>query len=171
MQRPRLKWSAADLLAGRPDVGALMALCEENYGLMLRLAPGLRSLSGGLVSTQRGAIDLHLEIEAQSPYTTQVRLTHWFGAHGERDPHPDPDARLRVYHDARQIEVLDLRQTVLRLRKDYAHPALLDKWQANLFLSKWLVFCLRQGHRFGLPARPVSATESGALPPTCLARS
>ncbi|NEX20031.1 DUF1249 domain-containing protein [Thiorhodococcus mannitoliphagus] len=152
-------------------MGALMALCEENFTLMQRLAPGLRLLSGSLTSTQRGVIDLHLNIEAQSPYTTQVRLTHLFGVNGERDPRPDPDARLRVYHDARQIEVLDLRQSVLRLSKDYAHPALLDKWQANLFLSKWLVFCLRQGHRFGVAACPTASSEADTLPPTCLARS
>lgn len=171
MQRPCTPWSAASLLSGRPDVGALMALCEENFALMQRLAPGLRRLSGRLTSRQRGVIDLHLEIEAQSPYTTQLRLTHLFTASGSPDPHPDPDARLRVYHDARQLEVLELRQSVLRLRRDYAHPALLDKWQANLFLSKWLMFCLHQGHGFALGGASVAPVDEGAPSAICLARS
>ncbi|WP_242482301.1 DUF1249 domain-containing protein [Thiocystis violacea] len=148
-----------------------MALCEENYTLMQCLAPGLKQLSGKLISRQRGVIDLHLEIQEQSPYTTQVRLTHLFSEPAGAEPHPDPDARLRVYHDAQQIEVLELRQSVLRLSKDYAHPALLDKWQANLFLSKWLVFCLRQGHGFGQRSPMLSSAAADALLPTCLARS
>ncbi len=167
MQRSSHTWSATTLLSERPDVGALMALCEENFNLMLRLAPGLRQLSGQLASTKRGVIDLHLEIQEQSRYTTQVRLTHLFAARGASEPYPDPDVSLRIYHDARQIEVLGLRQSVLPLRKTYAHPALLDKWQANLFLSKWLVFCLRQGHSFGpRSAAPISPDHP---PPTCLA--
>jgi hypothetical protein len=38
----------------------------------------------------------------------------------------------------------------------YGPPALALKWRANLFLSKWLVFCLQQGHRFGAQADPLS---------------
>ncbi|MBK1717809.1 DUF1249 domain-containing protein [Thiocystis violacea] len=171
MQRACHPWATASLLSGRPDVGALMSLCEENFTFMGRLAPGLRHYRGELVSRQRGAIDLHLEIQEQARYTTQVRLTHIFVAQGCLEPRPDPDACLRVYHDARQVEVLNLKQSVLPLRKDYAHPALADKWQANLFLSKWLFFCLRQGHRFG--QRPASGLQSAPdVPPTpCFVRS
>lgn len=156
------------MLSQRPDVGALMALCEENFNLMLRLAPELRQLSGRLASSRRGVIDLHLEIQEQSRYTTQVRLTHLFTARGDPQPQPDPDVCLRIYHDARQTEVLGLRQSVLPLRKTYAHPALVDKWQANLFLSKWLAFCLRQGHSFG-PHSATATISPDHPPPTCLA--
>ena len=62
---------------------------------------------------------------------------------------PDPDATLRVYHDAEQVEVLDLRQTVLPLPRGPHYPELRDKWRANLFLSKWLSFCISQGHGMG----------------------
>lgn len=70
----------------------------------------------------------------------------------------DPDARLRVYHDARQVEVLDLRQTILPLRVEYQRPALETKWRVHLFLRKWLSFCLQQGHCFGprSPAMPLA---------------
>lgn len=125
-----------------------MGLCEENYVLFLRLAPQLRCLAGVLTSRRPGGVDLHLRIEEQSRYTTQVRLTYFFAATDGSGPRPDPDARLRVYHDARQVEVLELRQSLLPLRADYQHPALADKWQANLFLAKWLGFCLREGHGF-----------------------
>jgi uncharacterized protein YqiB (DUF1249 family) len=106
-------------------------------------------------------VDLYLEIQEQSRYTTLARLTHLFSAQDVCDPHADPDACLRIYHDARQVEVLKLEQSVLPLRAGYAHPALVDKWQANLFLSKWLSFCLRLGHRFG--QRPTRANPSSML--------
>jgi len=147
-----------------------MALCEESYGLMRRLAPALCHLTGRLTSRQPGVVDLHLEIQAQARYTTELRLAHLFPVEGASQPRSDPDALLRVYHDARQIEVLELRQSMFVLRKDYAPPALLDKWQANLFLSKWLVFCLRQGHGFG-PHRSAAPGPTPFVPdPAYLSR-
>jgi hypothetical protein len=55
---------------------------------------------------------------------------------------------LRAYHDAGQVEVLDLRQTALPVFNHYRSPALQAKWKANLFLAKWLSYCLIRGHRF-----------------------
>lgn len=151
MQATLCPQATAALWSGRPTVGALMCLCEENYALLSRLAPGLRSRRGILASRVKGGVDLLLTIEAQSPYTTLLRLTHVFasGEIGSPAFGSDPDVCLRVYHDARQVEVLDLRQTALPLRADYQPPALESKWRANLFLAKWLAFCLQQGHRFG----------------------
>ena len=60
----------------------------------------------------------------------------------------DPDALLRVYHDARQVEVEALRQQTLPTHRLYEAPGLMNKWRVNLFVFKWLVFCLRQGHLF-----------------------
>jgi uncharacterized protein YqiB (DUF1249 family) len=148
MQRPLQPWAAPGLLAGRPDVGALMSLCEENYARLLRLAPGLATQSGSQVSSGTGGVELWLAVEDQARFTTSVRLTYHFPLHGQRIP--DPDARLRAYHDARQVEVIDLVQTALPLRRGYGDPAFAEKWQANLFLAKWLAYCLRQGHRFGV---------------------
>ena len=57
-------------------------------------------------------MDLHLEVIDQAPYTTLLRLTYFFPFEDERVhrlPQADPDALLRAYHDARQVEVIDLR--------------------------------------------------------------
>lgn len=162
------------LIAGHPDVGALMSLCEENFVLMRRLAPGLSTYAAGHnVSRRPGTVDLHLEIEEQARYTTLVHLTHRFTASDTLETHADPDARLRVYHDARQVEVLELRQSILPLRTRYAHPALADKWRANLFLSKWLLFCLRQGHGFAPDPGLTQGARSmaDASPLACLVQS
>lgn len=147
----RYPWLIDLIAAGRPSVGSLMALCEENYGALCRLVPELETLRRDLRSTCPGCIDLHLEIIEQARYTTLLRLTHFF-PHDDGQvhhvPQADPDALLRVYHDARQVEVLDLRQTALPLHNHYRFPALEAKWKANLFLSKWLGYCLFLGHRF-----------------------
>jgi uncharacterized protein YqiB (DUF1249 family) len=75
-----------------------------------------------------------------------VRLTYYFQRLNGR--HSDPDAVLRVYHDSRQVEVLDLNQQALPLKQGKEPPNLEQKWKANLFLAKWLAYCAQQGHGF-----------------------
>lgn len=145
---PSLAW----LVAAKPTVGDLLSLCEENFELFQRLAPGLRDSRGVQISRSVAGVDLHLEVEAQSRYTTVVRLTYFFPdaeSGGEPPVGADPDVLVRVCHDARQAEVLELRQTALPRHADYRPPALESKWRINLFLSKWLSYCLDQGYRFG----------------------
>lgn len=153
-----------------PTVGMLLELLEENYRLLLCLAPDLRRLSGAHRAPGRGT-DLYLEVIEQAPYTTLLRLTYRFppqpAGRGEMELLClDPDARLRVSHDARQVEVIALRQTVLPLLVGEERLATLkSKWDANWFLSKWLDFCVREEHRVFLsneekPTRPAGALSS-----------
>ena len=140
-----------------------MNLCEENYRALMRLIPDLRSIQGEELAVSNGHQDLHLEVLDQAAYTTLLRLTYYFPhtdglVHRTRDP--DPDALLRVYHDAGQAEVLDLRQTVLPIHSHYRYPALATKWKVNLFLSKWLTYCLGRGYRFS--AKPATSLERKA---------
>lgn len=157
----------------RPTVGSLMALCEENYGLLSRLAPALAERQGVLVARVEGGLDLVATIEDQSRYTTELRLTYVFDSGPGERPSPadvglvgaDPDARIRAYHDARQVEILDLRQTALPRYTHYDHPALDAKWRVNLFLSKWLAYCLSQGYRFdGAESCPAPRHREALLP-------
>jgi len=162
MQVTRFPWMTSLIGSGRPTVGDLMSLCEENYGALMRLIPDLRWIQGEECSVVGRDQDLHLEVMEQSRYTTLIRLTYYF-VHDDGLVHrlkdPDPDALLRVYHDAKQVEVLDLCQTALPIHNRYRYPALEAKWKVNLFLSKWLVFCLTRGYRF--PADPLKAAEVG----------
>lgn len=132
-------------LRQEPSVGDLLALCEENYQYLSSLVPQLRRLHGQHCSSRPDRQDLHLTIVEQTPYTTLIRLTYRF-AHD--DDAADPDALLRVYHDARQVEVEDLRQQALPTHRLYEAPGLLNKWRLNLFVSKWLAYCVQQGHLF-----------------------
>ena len=167
MQAARYPWGTPFALTGRPSVGDLMGLCEENYGLLMRMVPDLRELRGEWSSQCKGGLDLHLEIIEQGPYTSLLRLTHFFpydDGQVHRVPEADPDALLRAYHDAGQVEVLDLRQTVLPIHSHYRPPALLAKWRANLFLAKWLIYCSREGHRFPVDIGPAAPRSACACP-------
>ncbi len=132
----------------------VQAQSEENYRHLLRLAPDLELMSGKHLSSLGSGVDLHLDIFEQTPYTSLIHLTYFF-------PHvagyyPDPDATLRVYHDFLQVDVVDLRQSTLPLQRWGAHPTLEQRWKINLFLSKWLGYCITQGHSFSLSAQEVS---------------
>lgn len=158
-------WMTPLVRSGRPTVGDLIGLCEENYRALLRLIPDLKRIEGEERSGIEGHRDLHLEVLEQAPYTTLLRLTYYF-PHADgllhRFGQADPDALLRAYHDAGQVEVLDLCQTILPIHNHYRYPALQAKWKANLFVAKWLTFCLTQGYRF--PADYESAEKQG----TCM---
>lgn len=127
-------------------MGRLLDLCEENYELLMDMAPELRQMEGVAASSRSGQMDLYLDVLEQTPYTTVVHLTYYFSH--QLGQFPDPDAVLRLYHDAHQIEVISLKQSALPLEFGYQYPSLYNKWKVNLFLAKWLAFCLHQGHQF-----------------------
>ncbi len=160
MQFPPSFWKLANLAAPVPTVGSLIDLCEENYDLLLSVAPGLAVMTGEHRSRLEGSVDLHLEVLEQSRYTSTVRLTYYFSDGAERVP--EPDVTLRVYHDARQVELCGLRAGVLPVARLFEAPGLEQKWKVNVFVSKWLAFCRRQGHHFAVPA-------AACARPTCCA--
>ena len=158
MKVPYYPWSLKNLLVGKPTMGSVLDLSEENYRLLMRLVPDLPLLQGRLLSSLDHGMDLHLEIHEQTPYTSLIHLTYYF-------PHavghyPDPDAQLRIYHDSRQVDVIDLRQSALPLRRWGLNPTLEQRWKINLFLSKWLAYCVFQGHSFNPGGAEFSSQRS-----------
>jgi hypothetical protein len=161
-RRPHYPWSLKTLLSGKPTVGWLMDLCDENYHYLMRLAPGMRNMQGRYLSRLDGVMDLYLEVLEQTPYTSLLHLTYYF-AH-ESGQSPDPDATIRIYHDSRQAEVLSLKQHILPLNRGFIRPTLEQKWKLSLFLSKWLAYSVRQGHCF-LPRHAMTAPTQERLAP------
>jgi uncharacterized protein YqiB (DUF1249 family) len=124
---------------------ALMELYEINYMRLRLLCPALSSMPDRAVSRVEHALDLHLDVLERSAYTTTLRLTYLFDEPGTDEPRC-PDLALRVYHDARQTEVLSRRYRAQTPQATDSDLAL--KWRLNRFLFKWLGYCRRQGHRF-----------------------
>jgi hypothetical protein len=155
-------------LEPRPgSFAALMEIYEENYLALRRLCPDLEHQPVRSVSRVTGALDLHLQVLERTRYTTTLHLTYRFEQEGRHCP--QPDVQVRMFHDARQAEVLEhhCRSAAPRLRHDgrTGHPGLRCRWWHNRFLYKWLRYCLRQGHCFyaeGILATPAFDPEGAA---------
>ena len=131
-----------------------MDLYEHNYMRLKCLCPLIRDITGHVVSQVSGAHNLHLFVTEQSRHTTTFRLTYEMA-----DCVLRPDLLLRIYHDARQAEVLS-RRSVDRaeMGQGVGDAALLRRWKSNRFLYKWLNYCRRQGHGFDKTS-PIAATD------------
>ena len=133
------------------DLAALINLYEANYVRLARLAPELERIEGPVVSRVQGALDLYLNVVERHAYTTTLDLTYLFET--ATGPVLEPNARVRVYHDVRAVELL----SHCRRRRSRRHlprqrgrrmPEVDRKWETNRFLLKWLRFCTHQGHMF-----------------------
>ena len=131
-----------------------MSLYENNYIRFNQLVTNLNEITAHSQSLHHDGVTLHLQILERCPYTSTILLT--YRLHDEAGEIRTPDMKIRLYHDARQAEVLSC------CRHDNHHFHWLDRsacqttlqwrWRMNHFLYKWLNFCLKSGHHF--PQRP-----------------
>lgn len=127
----------------------LMDLYERNYIGLRRMLPEIPEQGAGIVSRLTVGLDLHLTVLERFPYTSELGLTYYFNRDGLLVP--EPNLRIRVYHDARQAEVMaaTLRHgKPFNERQEASGSALQERWRVNRFLYKWLNYCSLQGHRF-----------------------
>ena len=132
---------------------SLMTLYESNYIRLRGLVGEVRALSGRMVSSVPGDLDLHVEALEHSPYTSIMRLTYFFA--DAEAALAEPDLEVRVYHDARLAEASRCSQRVRHpglASLQAGLPSALDaRWRRNMLLNKWLDYCTERGHRI-LPA-------------------
>ncbi len=127
--------------------GYLMGLYAENFARFERLFQPHGPHPHWRSSIDDG-LDVHLQVLERHRYTTLFRLSYAL-----RDPvtgEPDPSAFLRLYCDARLVEVTHCYvgkrwQDALGL---YPEPATLlgHRLRMNTFLGKWLDYLGEQGH-------------------------
>lgn len=139
-------------ISPRPkSFAALMEMYETNY-LQLRLLCGdLRTLDRQQTSTIPNGIPVLLKVIEHSAHTTTVLLTYIFQDtcthHAQK-----PDMLIRVYHDARQAEVMShrcrLNEDIVSTKGQHWDTMLLCRWRMNRFLFKWINYLRRQGHTF-----------------------
>lgn len=137
---------------------ALMSLYESNYLRLRSLAGDPARLSGTQVSHVSGDCELHLSVIEHMRYTSTLALTYLLPQAGPDASQRLPDLKLRVYHDARLLEVEAVQpQHNLRLPEAGAAPLaqrpagereLHQRWMRNMMLNKWLEYCTDRGHRF-----------------------
>jgi len=129
--------------ANARSFAGLMELYEHNYMRLRNIAPDL-TVADEMISVVPGHQDLYLSITERCRYTTMLRMTYRFEEEGELLF--EPDLHLKVYHDARVVEV---QQFISRAHGPmYIADLVEQKWRMNRFLYKWLGYCLHQGHYF-----------------------
>jgi len=122
-----------------------MGLYESNFIRLGWLAGNLRALSGQYHSSVRGDCDLVLTVTERSPYTSTVNLTYLLPE--ASGPHPYPDMRVRIYHDAHLVEAQPWNR-LPRAQRASPERELDQRWARNMMLNKWLEYCVERGHRF-----------------------
>ncbi len=138
---------AQTAVPGLSRFGYLMALYSENFERFERLFQPHGAHPHWRSSVDDG-LDLHLHVLERHRYTTLFRLSYAL-----RDPltgEPDPSAFLRLYRDARLVEVTHCYvgrrwQDALGLNPEPA-PLLGHRLRMNTFLGKWLDYLGLQGH-------------------------
>ena len=148
------------LLWSRPtQLARLMALYENSYQQLLRLAPEPDFPYEEAIS--RSALDreLHLRVLERSRYTVTLNLSYRFEEAGAVLHEPDVD--VRIYRDAELAEALRVGAhahcALLRDLDRELGPMLEGRWGRNLLLNKWLAWLLAQGHGFAMAGRPRKA--------------
>lgn len=129
---------------------ALMSLYESNHVRLGWLLPASHRFGPDLVSAPETDLPLFLDVLERARYTTTLRMTYFFEEDGAWVP--DPDLRIRIYHDARLAEVMACtprpRHEALRGFDAGAGAELSRRWTRNVMLNKWLEYCLDRNHRF-----------------------
>lgn len=134
------------------SLGALMALYEGNFIKLTSLAPCVIEGGKGERALSRAArdLDLHLRVDGVTRYTIDLRLTYLFD---EADGiSANPDLQLRLYLDARMVEVISWSvahlHEVLRRLSATTSRELDRRWSQNIMLGKWLDYLDDMGHSF-----------------------
>lgn len=138
---------ADDIRLGRTiqpkSFAGLMDLYEQNYIRLRKIAPDL-SIADQMISSVEGHCDLFMSVRERCKYTTMLSMTYRFGQPGNYLF--EPDLHLKIYHDAKVVEVQHLHSRSQGLI--VVDDLLIRKWATNRYLYKWLGYCLYQGHYF-----------------------
>lgn len=154
-------YSDSTMVLPRParpgSFGGLMALYESNYVRFRWLVPDLqaiRHMGTRMVSESPSDFPLYLEVLEAARYTTTFRLTYFLDS--DLGVVADPDLKIRVYHDAGQIEAMACtsvhRHHVLQKFASHGGAELERRWQHNMMLNKWLEYCADRNHDFSASA-------------------
>lgn len=145
------------------SLGGLLTLYESNFIKLRELLPAFATLRGEYRSASAHDLPLHLAVSGSTRYTLDAGLTYLFAEAGGIVA--DPDLQLRIYLDARMVEVVGwsgaARHRELRRLRRAAARELDVRWGRNAMLGKWLDYLREHGHRF----RPASGPGSWVPPP------
>lgn len=129
----------------------LMGLHAENYHRLTRLFHPQALSRGSYVSSLDDGLDLRLDVIERHRYTLDLGLTYCIV--DEATGLETPSAQLRLYTDARMLEVIECHSGrrfarsigLMQPSRDFLRQRL----RMGSFLSRWLEYLAEQGHSVG----------------------
>ena len=141
----------------RPHLPTLMALCEMNYMLLLRILADKEQVGEQRCFFISDFLSYRVTVNEVTKYTTLITINQEANIRGYNLTELfRPKMVVRLYHDARMAEVIS-NQDVQQIKPRYDYPNdkmhLPDeKQQVNYFLKEWLQLCLKLGQvNFDIP--------------------
>ncbi|MGB2739714.1 MAG: DUF1249 domain-containing protein [Cognaticolwellia sp.] len=134
----------------RPHLPTLMALCEINYMLLLRVLADKEQVGEQRCFFISDFLSYRVTVNEVTRYTTLLTINQEANIQGYNLTELfRPKMVVRLYHDARMAEVIS-NQDVRQIKPRYEYPNdkmhLPDeKQQINFFLKEWLQLCLKLG--------------------------
>jgi uncharacterized protein YqiB (DUF1249 family) len=131
------------------DFSRLMDQYAEIYRQLELMFDDLDLAHDRYMSCLAGELPIYIEITERHRYTTIARMTYFI-----EDPSgamsPDPDAHIRIYHDARLAEATHCYPGTVSQPLFGSLVPISDvvehRWRTNLFFDRWLGYLLGQGH-------------------------
>ena len=141
----------------RPHLPTLMALCEINYMLLLRILADKEQVGEQRCFFISDFLSYRVTVNEVTKYTTLITIIQEANIRGYNLTELfRPKMVVRLYHDARMAEVIS-NQDVQQIKPRYDYPNEKmhlpdEKQQVNYFLKEWLQLCLKLGQvNFDIP--------------------
>ena len=141
----------------RPHLPTLMALCEINYMLLLRILADKEQVGEQRCFFISDFLSYRVTVNEVTKYTTLITINQEANIRGYNLAELfRPKMVVRLYHDARMAEVIS-NQDVQQIKPRYDYPNERmhlpdEKQQVNYFLKEWLQLCLKLGKvNFDIP--------------------
>ncbi|WP_085304090.1 DUF1249 domain-containing protein [Colwellia polaris] len=141
----------------RPHLPTLMALCEINYMLLLRILADKEQVGEQRCFFISDFLSYRITVNEVTKYTTLITINQEANIRGYNLTELfRPKMVVRLYHDARMAEVIS-NQDVQQIKPRYDYPNEKmhlpdEKQQVNYFLKEWLQLCLKFGQvNFDIP--------------------
>ena len=141
----------------RPHLPTLMALCEINYMLLLRILADKEQVGEQRCFFISDFLSYRITVNEVTKYTTLITINQEANIRGYNLTELfRPKMVVRLYHDARMAEVIS-NQDVQQIKPRYDYPNEKmhlpdEKQQVNYFLKEWLQLCLKLGKvNFDIP--------------------
>ncbi len=142
----------------------LMGLYGENYHRLQRLFGATRLEPGQYRSSVGDNLDVVVDVQHRHPYTLDMIITYASTDHATGNP--APSAQVRLYLDARVVEVQHCHpgKHLWQLLGPWPPAAVISRHRLRMatFLNRWLVYLAEQGHSCGTLERVDERVRRGS---------